>query len=125
MIDPILKQQWLNALRSGKYKKGRAALKRVGPDGDVCHCALGVLAEVHPDMYFEDTPNVYGDSLLYDLHGTHVYPADKRTGYNPLFAVLGTQLVEDTWRTNDRGEFANDPDFIRMADWVEENVPVS
>jgi hypothetical protein len=46
----ITKEQfdkWVAELRSGKYMQGSDYLKnRVGSDGVVCHCCLGVLCEV-------------------------------------------------------------------------------
>ncbi len=37
-----LRKKWIEALRSGKYKQGRNALR---PDED-CYCCLGVLCDV-------------------------------------------------------------------------------
>ena len=42
-IEPQMKQQWLDALRSGAYVKYDAALVGHGPKE---HCALGVLNDV-------------------------------------------------------------------------------
>lgn len=45
-MNPELKQKWIEALESGKYKKGKAKLRRV----DGSYCCLGVLCEVaNPD----------------------------------------------------------------------------
>lgn len=40
-----IKQRWIEALRSGKYKQGRSALRYPGPEGDE-FCCLGVLCEL-------------------------------------------------------------------------------
>lgn len=42
-MDPKVKTKWLRALRSGKYKQGRSAL-RTPKDG---FCCLGVLCDLH------------------------------------------------------------------------------
>ncbi len=39
-----VKERWVAALRSGKYKKGQGFLRRDAAGG-ICHCCLGVLAE--------------------------------------------------------------------------------
>lgn len=39
--------KWAEALRSGKYKQGRRALKRKSKGGVVRHCCLGVLCELY------------------------------------------------------------------------------
>jgi hypothetical protein len=41
-VTPELKQRWLDALRSGKYKQGKGAL-RTGKDH---FCCLGVLCDI-------------------------------------------------------------------------------
>lgn len=43
-MNPDVKAQWLEALRSGKYVKGEGKLKL----SDTCYCALGVLALLCP-----------------------------------------------------------------------------
>jgi hypothetical protein len=41
MINKVVKQKWLNALRSGKYKQTSECLK-----DSAGHCCLGVLCEI-------------------------------------------------------------------------------
>lgn len=41
-MDPELKQKWVDALRSGKYKQGEGLLR----DKNDHYCCLGVLADV-------------------------------------------------------------------------------
>lgn len=46
MLYKKVKEQWIAALRSGKYKQGVEALKRVfQPGAQPEYCCLGVLAE--------------------------------------------------------------------------------
>lgn len=42
-MDATIKAQWLEALRSGKYKQGKGALHNKSDDS---YCCLGVLCEV-------------------------------------------------------------------------------
>lgn len=40
-MNPELKQKWIEALRSGKYKQGKKRLRHAGR-----YCCLGVLADI-------------------------------------------------------------------------------
>lgn len=43
-----LKEKWLEALRSRKFKQGKGALKEIDPDTKkASHCCLGVLHEIN------------------------------------------------------------------------------
>jgi hypothetical protein len=54
-LDPVLKSQWVAALRSGKFKQGFGSLRAIEPvTGEYCHCALGVLCETLGLGAFED-----------------------------------------------------------------------
>lgn len=54
-MNPEIKQRWLDALKSGKYKRGTTRLKVVPVDDDepVRYCCLGVLC----DLYVKDHPD--------------------------------------------------------------------
>lgn len=48
-----LRDQWIEALRSGEYLQGRNQLcNKV--DGEKVFCCLGVLADIHPELYFSE-----------------------------------------------------------------------
>lgn len=46
MVNEANMQKWLDALRSGKFKQGRAFLVQRRGSGQFVHCCLGVGAEV-------------------------------------------------------------------------------
>lgn len=46
MKNKIMKR-WVKALRSGKFKQGKNALKQLTKDGEAKHCCLGVLCELY------------------------------------------------------------------------------
>ena len=45
-MNPTIKAQWLEALRSGEYKQGREYLRQSNKD-TVLYCCLGVLCDLH------------------------------------------------------------------------------
>ena len=62
-LDSYTKTKWVEALRSGKYKQGRKALKTSTHDGIFHYCCLGVLAEIlDPDEWENKTHPVEGVS---------------------------------------------------------------
>ena len=47
MIDPELKQKWIEALQSGEYVKGHGRLREPGDEeNSEKYCCLGVLADI-------------------------------------------------------------------------------
>ena len=47
-MDAKLKEKWVAALRSGKYKQGVGSLKRKSDTGEEQFCCLGVLCDIFP-----------------------------------------------------------------------------
>jgi hypothetical protein len=47
-MNKEIKQRWVNALRSGRYKQGRGALRRITGSGEE-YCCLGVLCQLAVD----------------------------------------------------------------------------
>lgn len=45
-MNPEIKDRWVAALRSGKYKQGRKALSKISDTGETTYCCLGVLCEL-------------------------------------------------------------------------------
>ncbi len=48
-MNPEVKVQWVNALRSPDYKQGRNKLVQVNDKGERLYCCLGVLCELAVD----------------------------------------------------------------------------
>lgn len=78
-MNKEIKQKWIEALRSGKYKQGTAALRKKDylQKGKPEFCCLGVLCEIaikegvikdpkKYDRYYNTYlyPEIYGDQLL-------------------------------------------------------------
>lgn len=47
-------REWVAALRSGKYKKGKNQLATRTPAGSMTYCCFGVAAEISPHAFSED-----------------------------------------------------------------------
>lgn len=97
-MDAKLKTEWLQALRSGKYKQARYVLK----DGRGRYCCLGVLADLHGVDWIEMKHNLWtlnvGQSVATE------YGLDWNTG-----GVLSEM--------NDTGK-----SFAEIADYIEAHV---
>lgn len=122
-MDTALKDRWLEALRSGKYTQGKAALCRNGQ-----FCCLGVLADIEgalvepPNGKYDTGQRVVLDeggspwsgflpSSLQDRWGLDARTVDP---IDPLVTTTAHYAVADL---NDR-----DHSFVEIADWIEANV---
>ena len=101
-----LKQQWIEALRSGNYLQGKNWLAD-DMGTNVYYCCLGVLCEIAElDKYIE------GSVVYYD--GRDQTPPQWLTFDVGLTQVQVSSLV-----------YMNDDEnktFEEIADWIEENV---
>ena len=113
-----LKQRWVKALRSGKYKQGRGQLRLndgIGDEKIFLHCCIGVLCELI-------------DEDAWECHYT------SRTDYwkGDSSRIGDEHLDEIGLRVDDQSHLMlmNDGDdvctagcsFKEIADWIEENV---
>lgn len=102
-MDAEMKETWLAALRSGKYKQGKWNLRSEGLGEEPHFCCLGVLCEATGATYkaCEAVKKVYDDcGLLVNYGGIPQYE------------------VERLWTMNDRDGMP----FEEIADWIEENL---
>ena len=72
-MNPEIKQQWITALRSGNFKQCNSNLKKETPQG-ICHCCLGVLAElaVKERIVKEQVVVSFGTSF-FNFEGAGIY----------------------------------------------------
>lgn len=94
-MDAEIKQRWVDALRSGKYKQCRYRLSN-GAE----HCCLGVLADVAEIEYIKGW--IGYDSL----------------GYESIERMIGHDNSQLLWRMNDRDKSS----FEEIADYIEANL---
>jgi hypothetical protein len=102
-MDEKLKKRWIEALRSGRYKKGKGFLKTVSKSGRTTHCCLGVLCDITKTKH--GTEDGY---LPHDL-------ADS----TKLYDYKQTELIE---RNDGGSEFKRAWSFNRIADYIERNL---
>lgn len=95
-----MKKQWIEALRSGKYKQGKGLLRRKNN----CYCCLGVLAQELGRLQFSEELFMFGvrkDTAFY-----HTFLPD------PLISGGQKTLAS----MNDEGAT-----FGQIADYIEQN----
>lgn len=86
MLKPEIKQQWVEALRSGEYKQGKGALRLIGKEQD-SFCCLGVLCDKSNVGEWRVRENSYKAYRYYDN--------TERYGFgNPPTGVI-TSALED------------------------------
>lgn len=107
-MDPELKQKWVDALRSGKYKQGNGWLR----DEKDRYCCLGVLADVMATEW-KLIHGVYRASICMD-----------ETDLND--DILPQEVREELIDMNDGQDRATNPvprrRFTTIARWIEENL---
>jgi hypothetical protein len=74
-MNPTIKQQWISALLSGKYKQGKGALR---PESDT-YCCLGVLCDLHLkslNKEWRDSESCNGFTEYYALNERAILPKE-------------------------------------------------
>jgi hypothetical protein len=111
-----VKEQWVAALRSGKYQQARGVL--AGPEG---YCCLGVLCEVAIESGLPVSVSREGDLTTYDQH-TALMPPQV---YEWATLKKSTGCSDGDFYTPD-GYLANMNDsgasFAQIADLIEEHL---
>lgn len=103
-MDKKLKDEWIKALRSGKYTQGQGQLCN-----GVEYCCLGVLAEIALNKGALDS-GLWDEAFVGDLN---------------INGVDIDEKIEITLANMNDGinEFAgNTQSFTEIADWIEQNV---
>lgn len=66
-MDPVIKDKWLEALRSGNYAQARSALRRRDTSTQDAFCCLGVLCDViDPTKWHDRTRRNNWDIKMYE-----------------------------------------------------------
>ncbi len=114
-MDKKKAMEWVEALRSGKFKKGWGSLKHIFQDKNECvHCCLGVLGEINgvPDsvLLYQGTLEGKQNKVLTTL-GKDL---GSRLDGDPV--LIKGQEYESLADANDSGE-----SFADIADYIEAN----
>lgn len=94
-MDAKLKADWVKALRSGKYRQARMALRKEGG-----FCCLGVLCRVARIPIA-----ISGTTVAHSVGGD----------YGPIAEIVGGQAMNELMRLNDSDEKT----FPQIADHIE------
>lgn len=119
-MTPEMKAEWLAALRSGNYDKGRRTLKQKIDETDIItHCCLGVLCEVI-DLDYPEIMIGYDEILIdtgnipSDIYSTVIPPKMReKIGLSP-------ETMDELVTMND--DETNPKSFLEIADWIEKNL---
>jgi hypothetical protein len=115
-----IKEKWLQALRSKKYKQARLSLKRRLDDGSYGYCCLGVLAEV---CGLDDWKTIKYENGSEDDKIALMYEGSKFYGGLP-----DRCLEQISMRLDEARMLANMNDFSEMsfeeiANVIEQEIP--
>lgn len=119
-FTPELRQQWLDALRSGDFEQGKMQLV-LGDEFHQQYCCLGVLGTLIGCARHGDNDMIAPDSD-FTIHGTLVKEYDNGAVRSIIDGLdFGTQvrLAEMNDGNNDLPEH----NFLEIADYIETNIP--
>ena len=119
-------QKWIDALRSGKFKKGVGHLNQ-----DNYFCCLGVACEIFKDELNLDIkvkeypPSFTKRSVSITNYATNNYSAPmdivQHLGLHSPMGDSNDYLLDSLTNLNDV-KFEDDEDFNRIADYIEKNA---
>lgn len=121
-MNPEIKRQWLEALRSGEYKQGQQALKKKTAKGELQYCCLGVLCELHrkatKKFQWQEIVNYEPSVYLYNAFKAFL-PREVNHWAGLHRSYLTDNLAAETIlaEANDNGA-----DFPAIANWIEANL---
>lgn len=105
-MNQEIKQKWVEALRSGKYKQGQGYLRKGNN-----YCCLGVLCDLHDDK--EWIPSDHPTKPIYN------YGDELRNDYPPAFisqwVAISEGFIETLIHYNDTKGFT----FDEIANYLE------
>ena len=92
-MNPTVKTQWLEALRSGSYQQGTGVLR----DAENSFCCLGVLCDLYVKEHPERSWEARLDALDFedDIELTTTYALDCETDLLPERVKLWAELEDD------------------------------
>lgn len=114
-MNPIIKDKWIAALKSGEYTQGPSRLKIRYDNDEIRHCCLGVLCEL---------ARVESITNEYPLLSSYAFGASKHTATNTMpasdvltWAELAAYQADVLAGLNDSGW-----SFDRIAEYIQEYI---
>lgn len=126
-MDPEVKAEWVQALRSGEYEQARGYLRRTldrGRDAKEINtkpqgfCCLGVLTDLYCKKTGEGSwslPNIFG-SRFTSASGDSC--TDLTADVKNWSGLDNGEVESELARKNDSGSY----DFVAIAAWIEEKL---
>lgn len=114
-MDVNIKQAWLSALRGGEFEPCFGKLSIVLDDGSRLFDPIGVLCNLHAEQHpafaaTQTNPSDYPVHVVAEWAGVGGREDDQGRYVVPYYAVL---MYHNQWQ---------EPDFVRIAKWIEENL---
>lgn len=118
-MDPKVKQMWIDALRSGLYKKGLYGLKNLDGDVDAAGilCELAVASGIIPEPVRYDQK---GNTFFGYLYRDNEYVAGTATGLPSAVEKWAGISYARAYRIAMKGD--KGMSFADIADYVEANL---
>jgi hypothetical protein len=113
-MDKEIKEKWLAALRSGDYKQGQYALKRVDDVGNTSYCCMGVLACIVGKENKMENNDFYNDNVYEELAQITRGPGDWSSIKSHEYTHKDGS-IKHLATHNDSGDT-----FLEIADIIEE-----
>lgn len=111
-----LQTEWINRLRSGKYKQGAGYLKYFADDGECSYCCLGVACDVaeQAGVQFKSHVDVHR-YVMFDGQHTASLPVPVRhaMGFRDMYGNSLSNDGDSLASLNDGGK-----SFVEIADIV-------
>lgn len=113
-MNPVAKELWLSALRSGEFVQGTGSLLNDGR-----YCCLGVLSEVA----LQNGVEVKKGRCWSDHCDCKQVTFDDHSSYQPASVASWANLSPSSSATNIlAGKNDGGATFAEIADWIEENL---
>lgn len=110
-MNPEIKAQWLEALRSGEYIQGSLRLKWKDHGGPTQYCCLGVLCDLA-----EKAGVVREDSHRSMFQGTKVTYISTQDLYDRSSSVLPLAVMKWAGLNSPVGQYETDEDLVTVND---------
>ncbi|MEB3367383.1 hypothetical protein [Saccharopolyspora mangrovi] len=119
-MDEGIKNHWIEALESGRYRPGTGALRETRADGGDSFCCLGVLADlIKPEAWRGKCDDQLGSSLW--RHGE----TDTFSGLGLLRQDIGESVGLDLVqqkRLAELNDAADPPSYEAVVSYIKEHL---